>query len=101
MNIRQRAADVLFEVIAELMGVGDVGVGRHQQVQVNMALGAGATLPDLDTYLPRLVSLHVGAIKVARERPRFLEDYTEAFKLDVSGLLALGPECRPIRLHYR
>ena len=50
----------------------------------------GDTLPDLDTYLPRLVSLHVGAIEVAKERPRLLKDYTEAFKLDVPGLLALG-----------
>jgi hypothetical protein len=59
----------------------------------------GDTLPDLDTYLPRLVSLHVGAIKVAKERPRFLEDYTEAFKLDVSGLLALGED--GLRARYR
>lgn len=52
----------------------------------------GDMLPDLGTYLPRLVSLHVGAIEVAKERPRLLEDYTEAFKLDVPGLLALGEE---------
>jgi len=50
----------------------------------------GDRLPDLDTYLPRLVSLHVGAIEVARGRPRLIEDYTEAFKLDLPGLLALG-----------
>jgi phage repressor protein C with HTH and peptisase S24 domain len=48
------------------------------------------TLPDLETYLPRLVSLHVGAIEVARTKPKLIEDYTEAFKLDLPGLLALG-----------
>ncbi len=52
----------------------------------------GDKLPDLDTYLPRLVSLHVGAIELAKERPRLLEDYTEAFRLDVPGLLALGED---------
>jgi HNH endonuclease/Peptidase S24-like len=52
----------------------------------------GDTLPDLDTYLPRLVSLHVGAIQVAKAKPKLLEDYTEAFKLDVPGLLALGED---------
>ncbi len=57
------------------------------------------TLPDLDTYLPRLVSLHVGAIEVAKERPRLLEDFTEAFKLDVPGLLAIGED--GLRAKYR
>lgn len=57
------------------------------------------TLPDLATYLPRLVSLHVGAIEEAKERPRLLEDYTEAFKLDVPGLLALGED--GLRAKYR
>lgn len=50
----------------------------------------GDALPDLDTYLPRLVSLHAGAIEVAKERPKLLEDYTESFKLDLPALLALG-----------
>jgi hypothetical protein len=59
----------------------------------------GDTLPDLDTYLPRLVSLHVGAIEVAKERPKLLEDYTEAFKLDVPGLLAVGED--GLRAKYR
>ena len=57
------------------------------------------TLPDLDTYLPRLVSLHVGAIEVAKGKPKLLEDYTEAFKLDVPGLLALGED--GLRAKYR
>ncbi len=52
----------------------------------------GDTLPDLEAYLPRLVSLHRGAIEVAKGRPKLLEDYSEAFKLDVSGLLALGED---------
>lgn len=47
-------------------------------------------LPDLDLYLPRLAKLHFGAIKVAKKRPKLLEDYTDCFKQDVSGLLALG-----------
>lgn len=59
----------------------------------------GDTLPDLDTYLPRLVSLHVGAIEVAKEKPKLLEDYTEAFKLDVPGLLALGEEGLRAKYH--
>jgi len=50
----------------------------------------GDILPDLDVYLPRLVSLHVRAIEVAKKRPKLLQDYTESFKLDVPGLLALG-----------
>ena len=59
----------------------------------------GDSLPDLDTYLPRLVSLHVGAIEVARERPQLLEDYTEAFKLDVPALAGLGED--GLRAKYR
>jgi HNH endonuclease len=47
-------------------------------------------LPDLDLYLPRLAKLHFGAIEVAKKRPKLLEDYTDCFKQDVSGLLALG-----------
>lgn len=52
----------------------------------------GDALPDLETHLPRLVSLHVRAIALTKQRPRLLEDYTEAFKLDVPGLLALGED---------
>jgi phage repressor protein C with HTH and peptisase S24 domain len=59
----------------------------------------GDMLPDLETYLPKLVSLHVGAIEAAKERPGLLEDYTEAFKLDISGLLALGED--GLRVRYR
>jgi hypothetical protein len=59
----------------------------------------GDTLPDLDTYLPRLVSLHVRAIEVAKEKPKLLEDYTESFKLDVPSLLALGED--GLRAKYR
>ena len=47
-------------------------------------------LPDLELYLPRLAKLHFGAIEVARKRPKLLEDYTECFKLDATGLVALG-----------
>lgn len=49
-------------------------------------------LPDLDLYLPRLASLHFDAIEAAKQRPKMLEDYTECFKLDVSGLLSLGAD---------
>lgn len=49
-------------------------------------------LPDLDIYLPRLAKLHFGAIAVAKKKPRLLEDYTDCFKQDVSGLLALGED---------
>jgi hypothetical protein len=59
----------------------------------------GDTLPDLDTYLPRLVSLHSGAISLAKERPKLLEDYTEAFKLDVPGLLALSESALRAKYH--
>jgi hypothetical protein len=47
-------------------------------------------LPDLDLYLPRLARLHFAAIEIARERPKFLENYTECFKGDTAELLALG-----------
>lgn len=47
-------------------------------------------LPDLDVYLPRLARLHFGAIEVAKKRPKLLEDYTDCFKLDAAGLVALG-----------
>jgi hypothetical protein len=47
-------------------------------------------LPDLDIYLPRLAKLHFAAIDVAKEHPKFLEDYMDCFKQDTSDLLALG-----------
>lgn len=47
-------------------------------------------LPNLDLYLPRLAKLHFRAIEVAKKRPKLLEDYTDCFKQDVPGLLALG-----------
>ena len=47
-------------------------------------------LPDLDLYLPRLAKLHFAAIETAKEWRKFPEDYTDCFKLDVPGLLALG-----------
>lgn len=47
-------------------------------------------LPDVDLYLPRLAKLHFAAIEAAKKRPKLLEDYTDCFKQDVSGLLALG-----------
>lgn len=47
-------------------------------------------LPDLDLYLPRLAKLHFRAIEVAKKRPKLLENYTDCFKQDVPGLLALG-----------
>jgi hypothetical protein len=47
-------------------------------------------LPDLDLYLPRLAKLHFNALEVARQRPKFLEDYIDCFKQDAESLLALG-----------
>ena len=47
-------------------------------------------LPDLDIYLPRLAKLHFAAIEAAKNRPKFLEDYTDCFKQDAADLLALG-----------
>ncbi len=47
-------------------------------------------LPDLDIYLPRLASLHFAAIEAVKKRPKLLDDYTDCFKLDLRGLLALG-----------
>jgi len=49
-------------------------------------------LPDLDLYLPRLATLHFGAIEAANTKPKMLEDYTDCFKLDAPGLLALGQD---------
>jgi len=49
-------------------------------------------LPDFTAYLPRLARLHHRAINIARNRPRFLEDYTDCFRLDASSLLALDEE---------
>ena len=50
------------------------------------------SLPDLNTYLPRLANLHFAAIEAAKERPKLLEDYTDCFKLNVRELLNLGEE---------
>ncbi len=50
------------------------------------------SLPDLEVYLPRLVGLHFQAIRAVRIRPSLLEDYTECFRLDTQGLLALRVE---------
>jgi len=47
-------------------------------------------LPDLDLYLPRLAKLHFSAIEAAKKRPKFLEDYTDCFKQDITSLLAQG-----------
>jgi hypothetical protein len=47
-------------------------------------------LPDLDVYLPRLAKLHFGAIEAVKQRPKLLEDYTDCFKLDCTGLIELG-----------
>lgn len=47
-------------------------------------------LPDLDLYLPRLAKLHFSAVEAAKKRPKFLEDYTDCFKQDVTRLLAHG-----------
>lgn len=47
-------------------------------------------LPDLDLYLPRLAKLHFSAVEAAKKRPKFLEDYTDCFKQDVTSLLAHG-----------
>lgn len=47
-------------------------------------------LPDLDLYLPRLAKLHFSAIDATKNRPKLLEDYTDCFKQDAAGLLALG-----------
>ena len=50
----------------------------------------GDVLPDLDVYLPRLAKLHFRAIEIAKHQPKLLEDYSECFKQDPAGLLALG-----------
>jgi hypothetical protein len=50
----------------------------------------GDVLPDLELYLPRLAKLHFNAVQAAKERPKFLEDYTDCFKQDTTGLLSLG-----------
>lgn len=47
-------------------------------------------LPDLDLYLPRMARLHFDAIQAASRHPKMIEDYTDCFKLDTAGLLALG-----------
>jgi len=51
-------------------------------------------LPNLDLYLPRLAKLHFNAIAAiiaaAKKPPKVLEDYTDCFKQDAAGLLALG-----------
>ena len=47
-------------------------------------------LPDLETYLPRLVRLHFSAIEASFKRPKFLEDYTDCFKQEPEKLVALG-----------
>jgi len=59
-------------------------------VEVSTNSSKNDVLPDLDLYLPRLAKLHFGAIGVAKNRPKLLEDYTDCFKQDVSGLLTLG-----------
>ena len=56
-------------------------------------------LPDLDLYLPRLARLHFDAIQAASRHPKMLEDYTDCFKLDTAGLLALGE--RGLTAKYR
>jgi hypothetical protein len=52
----------------------------------------GDALPELDTYLPRLAKLHFGAVGVARQHPEFIGDYSDCFKQDLGGLLALGED---------
>jgi hypothetical protein len=52
----------------------------------------GDVLPDTNLYLPRLAKLHFAAIEAVNKRPKFLEDYTDCFKLDAAGLLALGED---------
>lgn len=49
-------------------------------------------LPDLNLYLPRLAKLHFRAIEIAKKRPKLAEDYTDCFKQDTAGLLALGED---------
>lgn len=50
----------------------------------------GHMLPDLDLYLPRLAKFHFDAICSAKTVPKYLKDYTDCFKQDAAGLLALG-----------
>jgi len=52
----------------------------------------GDSIPELNLYLPRLAKFHRESIVAIKKRPRLLEDYTEFFKQDVSGLLSLGEE---------
>ena len=47
-------------------------------------------LPDIEIYLPKLASLHFTAIGAMGNRPKFLEDYTDMFKENAAGLLAIG-----------
>lgn len=49
-------------------------------------------LPAMEIYLPRLANLHFDSIKVARSKPKLLEDYIECFRLDKNSLLALDVE---------
>jgi hypothetical protein len=50
----------------------------------------GDVLPDLELYLPRLSKLHFNAVQAAKERPKLMEDYSDCFKQDITGLLSLG-----------
>lgn len=49
-------------------------------------------LPNLELYLPRLATIHFKAISITKTRPILLQDHSDCFKQDVSGLLALGVE---------
>lgn len=59
-------------------------------VDVSTNSSKSDALPDLERYLPGLSKLHFLAIHVAKKRPKLLEDYTDCFKQDVSGLLGLN-----------
>lgn len=49
-------------------------------------------LPDLDIYLPRLVDLHRDAIIVLKDKPKLIEDFSDVFKQDISGLISQSKE---------
>jgi len=50
----------------------------------------GDSLPHLGLYLPRLAQFHFAVIGRAKSSSRFLEDYANVFRQDISSLLALG-----------
>ena len=82
------ALEVIF--FRKSFSTDEAGTTASTPVEASTNSSKNDVLPDLDLYLPRLAKLHFGAIEVAKKRPKLLEDYTDCFKQDVSGLLVLG-----------